>query len=112
MKVVGVEKAASVIFLKTLEVLRVTGVMMHIIAICALAYVASALLVDITGVLLYQMGMSKADAVVTASMTGFIYLLLMLLWSFTRLNFIRTWLNIVCLLLLIHLVVLATGVNS
>lgn len=103
--------AASVLFLKTLEVIRVTGVIIHIIAICALAYIASALLVDITGVLLYQMGMSKADAVVTASMSGFIYLLLMLLWSFTRLNFVRTWLNIVCLLLLIHLVAWATGAN-
>ncbi|GAA5232545.1 hypothetical protein FOZ76_00635 [Verticiella sediminum] len=68
------------------------GLSAHVVAVCLLAYLASARLVDATGVLLHRMGMTQGDAVVTASMAGFLYLWAMLMWAFSRRSVLRTWL--------------------
>lgn len=71
-----------------------TGMVAHSIAICLLCYLSSGQLVNTTGALLYHMGMQWTDAVVVTSMLGFIYLVLILLWAFSRNGVLRTWLNV------------------
>lgn len=71
-----------------------TGMVAHSIAICLLCYLSSTQLVNITGALLYHMGMAWSDAVVVTSMLGFIYLMLILLWAFSRNGVLRTLLNV------------------
>ncbi|MCB2383314.1 hypothetical protein KV201_14140 [Shewanella sp. SR1] len=71
-----------------------TGMVAHSIAICLLCYLSSGQLVNTTGALLYHMGMPWTDAVVVTSMLGFIYLVLILLWAFSRNGVLRTWLNV------------------
>tara|TARA_R110002033_G_scaffold122627_1_gene165217 strand:- start:7053 stop:7400 length:348 start_codon:yes stop_codon:yes gene_type:complete len=74
-----------------------TGMAAHSIAICLLCYLSSAQLVNTTGALLYHMGMQWTDAVVVTSMLGFIYLVLILLWAFSRNGVPQTWLNVTSL---------------
>jgi len=66
----------------------------HAVALCLLCYVASARLVDVTGVLLSHAGMGWIDAVFVASMIGFLYLMVILLWAFSRRGVVRAWLNV------------------
>ena len=73
--------------------LRAAGMTVHAVAICLLAYVASARLADATGVLLHRVGMAWTDAVLNASMLGFVYMLVILLWAFARRSVLRTWLG-------------------
>ncbi|MFT3720535.1 hypothetical protein [Pseudorhodoferax sp.] len=73
-------------------VLGRAGWTVHAVAICLLAYLASARLVDVTGIVLRRAGMTFPDAVMAASMAGFLYLLLILLWAFSRRGVLRTWL--------------------
>ncbi|WP_341645516.1 hypothetical protein [Thauera sp. SDU_THAU2] len=74
--------------------LRAAGMTVHAVAICLLAYVASARLTDATGVLLHRAGMAWTDAVLSASMAGFLYLLIVLLWAFSRRGVLRTWVSV------------------
>ncbi|MFT3757598.1 hypothetical protein [Thauera sp.] len=73
--------------------LKAAAMTAHAVAICLLAYVASARLADLTGVLLHRLGMAWTDAVLNASMLGFLYLLIILLWAFSRRSVLRTWLG-------------------
>ncbi|MFT3799684.1 MAG: hypothetical protein QM766_00560 [Burkholderiaceae bacterium] len=73
-------------------VARRAGWTLHAVAICLLSYLASARLIDVTGMLLRRAGMTFPDAVMAASMAGFLYLLLILLWVFSRRGLLRTWL--------------------
>jgi hypothetical protein len=76
------------------KTLRVVGLTCHVAAICVLAYDTSARLVDLTGVCLYQLGLAWSDAVVVTSMLGFLFLLAILLWAFSRRSILRTWLHV------------------
>lgn len=71
--------------------LGAAGMTAHAAAICLLAYYACLRLVDATGIVLYRMGMVWFDAVVSASMAGFVYLLIILLWAFSRRGVWRQW---------------------
>jgi len=75
-------------------VMRRAGWTVHAVAICLLSYLASARLINMTGVLLRRAGMTFPDAVLAASMAGFLYLLLILLWAFSRRGVLRTWLSV------------------
>ena len=66
----------------------------HVVALCVLAYVASARLVDLTGMLVHRAGMAWADAVLIASMAGFLVMLLILLWAFSRRSALHGWLGV------------------
>jgi len=66
----------------------------HAAALCLLCYVASARLVDVTGALLSRAGMGWIDAVFVASMVGFLYLLVILLWAFSRRGVVCAWINV------------------
>lgn len=70
------------------------GLVAHAIAICLLAYLASSRLVDVTGVLLHRMGMKDTDAVMAASMAGFLYLWVILMWAFAQRSIARAWLSV------------------
>lgn len=72
-------------------VLHAAGMTAHAVAICVLAYYACLRLVDASGIVLYHMGMVWFDAAVTASMAGFVYLLIILLWVFSRRGVWRQW---------------------
>lgn len=64
----------------------------HVVGLCALAYFASAQLVGLSGLLAWWAGMTQGDAVMLAIMLGFIYLLLLLLWGFSRERRRNAWL--------------------
>ncbi|MFT3811942.1 MAG: hypothetical protein QM740_01060 [Acidovorax sp.] len=81
------------------------GWVAHAIGICLLAYQASAWLVEASGMLLHRLGMAQADAVMAASMAGFVYLWAMALWAFSRHGAMRAWL---CMAGLAGLAFLAT----
>lgn len=65
---------------------------LHVVGICALAYFASVQLVSLSGLLAWWVGMSRGDAVMLAIMLGFVYLLLLLLWAFSRERRRSAWL--------------------
>jgi len=75
-------------------VARTSAITLHVVALCLLCYVASSYLVDVTGVLLSRLGMNWIDAVFVASMMGFLYGLVILLWAFSRRGVGRAWLNL------------------
>ena len=64
----------------------------HVVGLCALAYFASAQLVGLSGLLAWWAGMRQGDAVMLAIMLGFIYLLVLLLWAFSRERRRNAWL--------------------
>jgi hypothetical protein len=72
------------------------SMVVHSIVICLLCYISSSQLVNITGAVLFHLGMTWTDAVVVASMTGFIYLPVILMWAFSRGNTLLTWVNVIC----------------
>ena len=84
----------------------------HVVTLCGLAYFASARLVDATGMLLHRVGMARADAVVAASMAGFLYLLFTLIWAFSRRSLLRQWLSVGGLTGLALLMVWMIGVKT
>ncbi|MHC8339232.1 hypothetical protein [Pseudomonas sp. HLT2-19-2] len=69
-----------------------TATATHVIGICTLAYFASAQLVGLSGRLAWWAGMSRGDAVMLAIILGFVYLLLLLLWAFSRERRLHAWL--------------------
>jgi len=73
---------------------KAVGMSLHVVALCVLCYIVSAHLVDLTGVLLSRIGMNWIDAVFVASMLGFLYWLIILLWAFSRRGVVRAWLNV------------------
>lgn len=77
--------------------LRVVGLACHVVGMCVLAYDTSARLVDLTGVCLYRLGLAWTDAVVASIVVGFLYLLAILLWAFSRRGIFRTWLSVAAL---------------
>lgn len=70
------------------------ALVLHVLAICLLAYFASAWLVDATAVILVLAGAAKPDGVLIASMAGFVYLCLILLWAFSQRSIQRTWIYV------------------
>lgn len=74
--------------------LRAAGMTAHAVALCLLCYAASVYLVDVTGILMSRAGMWWIDAVFAASMLGFLYLLVILLWAFSRRGVLRAWLSV------------------
>lgn len=79
---------------RAIALMVTAGLVGHVVAICLLAYLASARVVEAAGVLLYRAGMAWTDATVVASMTGFLIMLLALLWLFSRRSVPRTWLSV------------------
>ena len=69
---------------RAIAVMGGVGWAAHAVAICLLSYFVSVRLVDATGVLLYRMGLVWFDAAIAASMAGFVYWLVILLWAFSR----------------------------
>lgn len=69
------------------------SMVMHVLAICLLCYMSSWQLVSVTGSVLFHLGMAWIDAVIVASMLGFIYLPIILIWAFSRANVLITWIN-------------------
>lgn len=79
---------------RAIGLMVIAGLVVHVVAVCLLAYFASVRLVQAAGVLLYRAGMAWPDATVVASMMGFPLMLLALLWLFSRRSVARTWLSV------------------
>ncbi len=78
-------------------VLRALGTVLYVLAVCVLAYLASAELLALTSLLAYGAGMARADAVMLAAMLGFGYLWLILHWAFSRPRVAGTWMALAAL---------------
>ena len=74
------------------DVIQPAATASHVVGLCALAYFTSAQLVGLSGLLAWWAGMSQGDAVMLALMLGFIYLLVLLLWGFSRERRRNAWL--------------------
>ncbi len=66
----------------------------HAVALCALAYIASVLLVNVSGILLHRLGLAWTGSVLVSSMLGFLIWLIILLWAFSSREALRNWMNV------------------